>query len=122
MISFGDSIRQYVQWTLFVLALYVLGFGFTPYDVWFISLGTGSLMGLFNLWSTYRDVKKISEAAEQQKAAFPFGMVSRLATGALAALLFIRFPDVFHIAGLAGGIMTPYAVILFHSFMQIKRG
>ncbi|SFE61340.1 ATP synthase subunit I [Alteribacillus iranensis] len=122
MKTFGENIKEYVQFTLFVMALYVLGFGFTPYEDWFLSLGVGSVIGLFNLWSMYRDVKKTGEAAEQQKAAFTFGMVSRLAAGAVAALLFIRFPEVFRIAGLAGGVMTPYVIILFHSLMQIKRG
>ncbi|WP_240376163.1 ATP synthase subunit I [Bacillus piscicola] len=120
MKSFGEHVRTYVQLTLYALALYVLGWAFTPYSLLFFSLGVGALIGLFNLWSMYRDVKKLGEAAEQGKQAFTFGMLSRLATGVLAAVLIIRYPESFHIAGLVVGIMTPYILILFHSLTQIK--
>ncbi|MDA3129966.1 ATP synthase subunit I [Aliibacillus thermotolerans] len=124
MKTFEGIVLRYVQLTIIVIALYILGWGFTPYKAIFISLGVGSLIGLFNVWSMYRDTKKVGEMAAQQnegRRPILFGMISRLATGALIAILVIRFPETFDLIGLVLGIMTPYILILFHSLFQIKR-
>ncbi|RSL29665.1 ATP synthase subunit I [Salibacterium salarium] len=118
MKSFGANMKRYVQLTFFAFIFYLLGWGFTPYSELFFSLGVGAVIGLFNLWSMYRDVTKTGDAAEKQKQAFTFGMLSRMATGVLAAILIVRFPGYFHIAGLVTGIMTPYIIILLHSLFQ----
>ncbi|MFB5662741.1 ATP synthase subunit I [Alteribacillus sp. HJP-4] len=117
---FAGSIMRFVQLTMYVLALYVLGWGFLPYPEVFLSLGTGCIIGLYNVWSMYRDVRNVGAAAEENKRTFSFGMVSRLAAGALAAILLIRFPDYFHIIGLVAGLMTPYAIIFFYSLWSGK--
>ncbi|RSL31809.1 ATP synthase subunit I [Salibacterium salarium] len=118
MKSFGAHIKRYVQLTFYVFIFYLLGWGFTPYSELFFSLGVGAVIGLYNMWSMYRDVKKIGDAAEKQKQAFTFGMLPRMATGVLAAILIVRFPEYFHIAGLVAGIMTPYIIILLHSLLK----
>ncbi|MFZ4452988.1 ATP synthase subunit I [Salibacterium aidingense] len=120
MSTFAAETRRYVQLTLYVLALYVVGWGFTPYSSFFASLVLGAVIGLFNMWSMYRDVKKIGDAAEKQKKAFTIGLLARLATGALIAALFLQFPEHFHLAGLVTGIMTPYIIILLHSLFKKK--
>ncbi|MGY4688415.1 ATP synthase subunit I [Salibacterium sp. K-3] len=118
--TFAAEARRCVQLSLYVSALYVLGWGFTPYSVFFLSAILGVAAGLFNVWSMYRDVKRIGDAAVQERKAFTTGMAARLATGALAAVLFLRFPEQFHLVGLVTGIMTPYIMILLHSLFKKK--
>lgn len=120
MKTFEGNVKRYVQFTLYAMSVYVLGWGVMPYDKIFLSLLAGALIGLYNLWSMYREVKKFDEAAGKQEKRFTFGMLSRFATAALAAVLFIRFPEHFHILGLVAGIVTPYVIILFSSLFQTK--
>ncbi|MFD2707055.1 ATP synthase subunit I [Salibacterium lacus] len=118
--TFQQETRRYVQFTFYALALYVIGWGMSPYQVFFLSAVIGTGLGLFNVWSMYRDVKKLGKAAEENRSAFSAGMLSRLASGALAAVLFLQFPGHFHLMGLVTGIMTPYIIILLHSLFKKK--
>ncbi|WP_158736983.1 ATP synthase subunit I [Alteribacillus sp. YIM 98480] len=120
MKSFEGNVKRYVQFTLAAMLVYVIGWAAMPFNKIFFSLGIGALIGLFNLWSMYREVKKFDEAAGNQKRKFTFGMLSRFAAGALAAVLFIRFPEHFHILGLVAGIVTPYIIIFISSLFQTK--
>ncbi|SDI04200.1 ATP synthase protein I [Alteribacillus persepolensis] len=112
---FEANVKRYVLFSFTAMCLYVLGWAVLPYEKTFFSLGTGTLIGLFNLWSMYREVKKFDEANGKAKRKFTFGMLSRFAAGALVAVLFIRFPENFHIAGLVAGFVTPYVIIFISS-------
>ncbi|MFB4163312.1 ATP synthase subunit I [Alteribacillus sp. JSM 102045] len=121
MKTFEGNVKRYVLLTLCAMSVYFFGWAVMPYNKVFFSLGTGVLIGLFNLLSMSREVKKFGEAEGKQKRKFTFGMLSRFAAGALAAVLFVRFPEHFHIIGLVAGIVTPYVIILISSLFQIKQ-
>ncbi|WP_054637073.1 ATP synthase subunit I [Thalassobacillus sp. C254] len=121
MKDFSLMIKQYTQYTLYLTALYVLGWGFTPYETLFLSLSLGALFSLYMLWSMYRKITKLNEAIDKGKKFFTIGTVSRLALAGLLALLAIRYPDTFNIVGLVVGLMTPYILILVHALLQIRR-
>lgn len=124
MKTFEGIVLRYVKLTVIAIALYIIGWAFTPYKAVCISLVVGSLIGLFNVWSMYRETKKVGETAVQtngEKRPIMFGMISRLATGALIAILVIRFPETFDLVGLVLGIMTPYILIFFLSLLLLNR-
>ena len=115
------NVRRYTQYTLYCLSIFVLGWGFTDYQALFLGLIFGTLLSLFNLWNLYRKTVRLGQAAIEGTRAPLFGTVSRLATGAVAALAVINFPETFHIVGVIIGLMLTYIIILIDSLMQKKR-
>ena len=51
-------VRKYI---LYLLALYVLGWGFTSHQTVFLGLILGTSLSLFNLWLLVRKTKKFGE-------------------------------------------------------------
>lgn len=121
MSQFSASMRRYVQFNLYLLALYVLGWGFTPYESIFLGLILGAVLGLYNLWSMYSKTKRLGQVAVEGKKIYSIGTLSRFAVGALIAFVAIRYPDTFHLVGLIIGLMSTYIIILIDSLFQIKR-
>ncbi|WP_018923173.1 ATP synthase subunit I [Salsuginibacillus kocurii] len=120
MTDFSMKIRLYVQWSLYLTAFYVLGWGFTDYTTIFAGLVLGAVFALYNLWSMYSKVKKLGQTATEGKRFLSLGTFSRLAVAVLAVLIVIRFPELFHPVGVVIGLMTPYIVILVHAILQIR--
>jgi ATP synthase protein I len=120
MNQFSASMRRYMQYSLYLLALYVLGWGFTPYDLFFQGLIFGAVLGLFNLWSMFSKTKRLGQAALEGKKMYSLGTLSRFAVGGFAAIIAIRYPETFHIIGLVIGLMSAYIIILIDSLFQIK--
>ncbi|PLT35870.1 ATP synthase subunit I [Bacillus sp. V5-8f] len=110
--------RTYI---MFLLALYVLGAGFTPYNTIFNGLILGTAFSLFNLWSLVRKNRKFSEAVAANKKAKSLGTLTRIAIGALAAVIALRYPEHFHIVSVVIGLMTAYVVIIIDFFIQNLR-
>ncbi|PSL45782.1 ATP synthase protein I [Salsuginibacillus halophilus] len=121
MTDYGVEIRRIAQWTMYAMALYALGWGFTPYTPVFAGLLLGGAFSLYNVWSMYQKIRKLGEAAASGGRFMTLGTLSRLAVGALAAVVIIQFPDEFHPAGVVGGLMTPYVLIFFRSLLEVRR-
>ncbi|WP_096203049.1 ATP synthase subunit I [Bacillus sp. FJAT-45350] len=120
MNQFSASMRRYTSYNLYLLALYVLGWGFTPYDSFFQGLIIGAVLGSYNLWSMYSKTKRLGQAAVEGKKMYTIGTLSRFAVGAIIAIIAIRYPETFHIIGLIIGLMSAYIIILIDSLFQIK--
>ena len=73
------------------------------------------------MWNLYRKTLKLGQAAVEGTRTPFFGMISRLATGAVAALAIINFPETFHLVGVIIGLMLTYIIILIDSLIQKKR-
>ncbi|MBU8905883.1 ATP synthase subunit I [Desertibacillus haloalkaliphilus] len=121
MDQYAASMRRYVQYMLYVVALFVLGWGFTPYDSMFLGLILGSAFSFYNLWSMYTKMKQLGQAATGEKKVYSIGTLSRFAVGALAAIIAIRYPETFHLVGVIIGLMLTYIIILIDSLLQIRR-
>ncbi|WP_226679126.1 ATP synthase subunit I [Mesobacillus jeotgali] len=107
--------RKYI-FTL--LSLYVLGYGFTSYQSVFAGLIFGTSLSLFNLWLLARKMNNFGDSVVQGKKVRSLGSLSRLATGALAVIVAMEYPDRIDLVFTVLGLMTAYIVIMIDFFVQ----
>ncbi|TYR80172.1 ATP synthase subunit I [Priestia megaterium] len=111
-------LRSYI---LYLLALYVLGWGFTSYQSVFAGLILGTVISLYNLWGLVRKFKKFGRAFDEGKKPRSLGTVTRFATAALAVVITISYPKTFHLISVVVGLMTSYVVIVIDFVVQNLR-
>ncbi|MFD0050855.1 ATP synthase subunit I [Actinomycetes bacterium NPDC127524] len=110
--------RKYI---IYLLAIYVLGAGFTPYYTIFLGLILGTSFSLFNYWSMVKKNRKFSEAAAEGRKMKSLGSLTRMAAAALAAVIALNYPEKFQMASVVIGLMTGYLVIMIDFFIQNLR-
>jgi ATP synthase protein I len=109
------QVRKYI---LFLLALFVLAWGFSPQKTIFLGLILGTSLSLFNLWILTKKMDRFSAAMEQGRAMRSFGFLSRVATAVFAVIIAMNYPEYFHLISVIIGLMTAYIVIMINSFVQ----
>ncbi len=110
--EFQHMITRQRKWMFYLLALLVLGWGFTPWQPVFLGLLLGSILSFFNLWLMQKKITKLGEtSAKGEKPSRGIGTLTRLATGALAAVIVLQFEEHFHLVSVVLGLMTAYFVI-----------
>ncbi len=112
MNDYQNMVNRQRKWMLYLLAISVLGWGFTDYQVIFQSLILGQTVGFFNLFLLQKKTDVIGEKAAANQMARSFGSLSRFASAALVVVIVLRFPEHFHIIAAVLGLMTPYLVIM----------
>jgi ATP synthase protein I len=110
--------RKYI---VYLLGIYVLGAVFTTYDTIFQGLMLGTIFSLFIFWSMVQKNRKFSEAAAEGKKIRSLGSLTRMSSGALAAIIALRYPEKFEIVSVVLGLMTVYLVIMIDYFIQHLR-
>jgi ATP synthase protein I len=106
------------KYLFYMLALFVLGWGFTPYKKVFLGLIFGTAVGLFNLWILFRKSKRIGQAIEKKKKMYSMGMSMRMMIAGVSVFIAMRYPDLFHLYSVVFGLMTSYIVILIDVFIS----
>ncbi|WP_066310015.1 ATP synthase subunit I [Bacillus sp. FJAT-29814] len=106
------------RWIFYLLSIYVLGWGFTAYKSIFLGLIFGTSLSLFNLWLMVRKTDQFGEKVLQRKKVRSLGSFSRMATGALAVVVAMRYPEEFHLISVVIGLMTSYIVIMIDFFIH----
>ncbi|MFG6114064.1 ATP synthase subunit I [Halobacillus sp. MO56] len=112
MEAYQQMITRQRKWMFYLLALFVLGWGLTPYASIFLGLLLGSSLSFYNLWLMQRKVDKFGEATARQKSVKGIGTFSRLMAGGLAVLIALQFEEYFHLIAVVLGLMTAYIVIM----------
>ncbi|KGX86446.1 ATP synthase I [Pontibacillus litoralis JSM 072002] len=107
------------RWTINLLAVFVLGWGFTSYQHIFLGLILGTVFSFYNLWLLQRKINHFGEAVSRQERVKTLGTLSRFAAGALAILIALRYDNHFHLIAVVIGLMTTYVVIMIE-FMVSK--
>lgn len=107
------SIRRYLSYAAYVLAVLVIGWGFTPYPRIFLSLILGTIIGFLNIILLYFRVEKAGRAVAAGKKVRSLGMLTRFALAGLAVFIVITFPEIFHMVSMIFGLMIPYVIIFF---------
>ncbi|MFC0296477.1 ATP synthase subunit I [Geobacillus jurassicus] len=107
-----------VRYILYLLAIYTLGFGFTPYKTVFLSLILGTSISLLMVWNLTRKIEKFGQAVAARKKVRTLGTLSRLALAALAAVIVLKYPQHFDIVPTVLGLMTSYIVIIIDFFFH----
>jgi len=110
--QYKTMITRQRKWMIYLLALFVLGWGFLPYQDVFLGLILGAVLSFFNLWLMQRKINQMGQAAEKNQTFRAMGTFSRMAAGALAILIALRFQQHFHLIAVVLGLMTTYVVIM----------
>jgi ATP synthase protein I len=112
------------KWMLYLLAIYVLGWGFTSYQTIFLGLILGTAFSMINLWMLIKRMRKFDKLITNGKKVRSLGSLSRLAMAALAIVIALKWTRYFQTGSVVLGLMTNYIVImidyLFHSFYVHK--
>ncbi|MDM5329702.1 ATP synthase subunit I [Neobacillus sp. CF12] len=116
MPEFQTMFARQRKWMFFLLSFYVLGWGFTSQQSIFLGLILGTSLSLFNLWLMARKIDKFGQAAAEGRQVRSLGSFSRMATGALAIVITMRYPEQFHLISVVIGLMTSYIVIMIDFF------
>ncbi|OLO42277.1 ATP synthase subunit [Alkalihalophilus pseudofirmus] len=118
MTSFAGNMRRYVQYTFYLLALLVLGWGFTPYESFFLGFILGSVLSLLILWSLFSRVKRLGQAVEEGKKMYSLGTLTRFALAVLGVIIATRYPEVIQLYGVVIGLMSTYFIIFLDFIIQ----
>lgn len=110
--QYNTMVTRQRKWMIYLLALFVLGWGFLPYKDVFLGLILGTVLSFFNLWLMQRKINQMGQAAEENRTARAFGTFSRMAAAGLAILIALRFHQHFHLIAVVLGLMTTYVVIM----------
>ena len=109
---------RYRRYMFYLLALYVLGWGFTSYQPVFAGLILGTVLGFFNIWLLAKKTDMLGEAVAKGGKVRTLGTLSRMATAVLAVVIAMRFPEFFHFVSVILGLMTFIIVIMIDFFLQ----
>jgi ATP synthase protein I len=111
-------LRSYI---FLILALFVLGWGFTEYQSVFLGLILGTVFSLYNLWILVRRERQFGQAVEQGRKVKSVGTFTRFATAALGVIIALRYPEEVHLVAFIMGLMTFYFVIIIDFIIQSIR-
>jgi ATP synthase protein I len=110
------------KYMLFLLAAYVLGWGFTLQQPVFLGLILGTSLSLFNLWNLVRKTNQFGEVMVNGGKIRSLGLLTRMATAVFAVLIAMEYPEYIHLISVIIGLMTAYIVIMIDSFFQFFHG
>ncbi|MBN9655265.1 ATP synthase subunit I [Halobacillus litoralis] len=112
MQGYQQMMTRQRKWMFYLLALFVLGWGITPWQPIFLGLLLGSALSFYNLWLMQRKIRKLGEASADNRSVRGIGTFTRLASGALAVVIALQFEEYFHLIAVVLGLMAAYIVIL----------
>ncbi len=119
MLQFKTMFTRERKYIVYLLAVYVLGWGFTSYQSIFLGLILGTTLSLFNLWLLVRKIDQFGEVMEKGGKMRSLGLMSRMAAAIFAVLLAVEYPEYIHLISVVIGLMTSYLVIMIDSFIQL---
>lgn len=96
----------------FILAVFVLGWGVTPYQEVFAGLIVGSLFGIYNMWILVRRMEKFDRAVAEGSKVRSLGTALRFASGVAVVAIAILFAEHIHLVSAVIGLMIPYGLLL----------
>ncbi len=105
----------------YLLAIYVLGWGFTSYPSVFLGLIFGTSLSLFNFWLLARRMRTFGDSVIQGKKVRSLGSLSRMAVAAFAVIISSNYPEQLNLISVIIGLMTSYVVIMIDFFIHSFR-
>ncbi|WP_165998649.1 ATP synthase subunit I [Bacillus sp. Cs-700] len=120
MTEYTQSFRRYMQFTLYLLAIFVMGWGITSYKALFLGLILGTIFSIYNLFNMFRKIDRLGEATVKGTKARSLGLLTRQAVAGLGVLIALRYPEYFNLLGVVIGLMTTYIIILIDSISKIR--
>src|SRR3954451_19518964 len=108
------------KYMLFLLAAYVLGWGFTLQQPVFLGLILGTSLSLFNLWNLVRKTNQFGEVMVNGGKIRSLGLLTRMATAVFAVLIAMEYSNDIHLISVVIGLMTAYIVIMIDNFLAFS--
>lgn len=121
MHQYEQMISRQRKWMFYILALFVIGAGLTPYPRIFLGLILGTALSFYNLWVMQRKIQRFGYAVSENRSVRGIGSFTRLASAGLAVLIALRFEEYFHMIAVVMGLMTMYVVIMIEFTISISR-
>jgi ATP synthase protein I len=112
MTEYGSMAARQRKWMFYLLAILVLGAGFTPYLTIFLGLLLGSAVSFYNLWLLQKKIVDFTGAVANKQPVKGIGTLSRFAAAALVIIIALRFEAYFNVIAVLIGLMTSYLVIM----------
>jgi len=113
MSEYEHMVSRQRKWMFYLLALIVLGIGFSSYTYFFNGLLLGTIVSFYNLWNLQRKIRRFGESAlESNKPILGIGTFTRMLSAGLAILIAIQFKAHFHIIGVILGLISSYVIIV----------
>ncbi|WP_071393286.1 ATP synthase subunit I [Bacillus tuaregi] len=119
MLQFKTMFTRERKYIFYLLAVYVLGWGFTSYQSIFLGLILGTSLSLFNLWLLVKKIDQFGNVMEKGGKMRSLGMMSRMAAAIFAVMLAMEYPEYIHPISVVIGLMTAYIVIMIDSILQL---
>nr|WP_284140299.1 ATP synthase subunit I [Virgibacillus sp. LDC-1] len=117
MSDYEQMIVRQRKWMLYLLAMFLLGAGITPFMEVFLGLLLGTIASFYNLYLLQKKTLEFTEAIARKQSSRGIGMLSRFAAAALVVLIALRYEEQFHIIAVIIGLMTSYIVIMIDFMM-----
>jgi len=108
--------RHFLKFLLFPLILSLLIYLFTKSSI-AAGFALGTIASIFLLWNWYYNL----ERAYGSEGKIRTGTVARLLIVIVTCLFWVRFPDVFSIFGIAGGLLLSYIMIIFRAIKELTK-
>lgn len=118
MLDFMEMYKRQRKWLFYLLSVYVIGWGFTPYQSVFLGLILGTSFSFFNLYLLAKKSSSFDKAIAKGKKVRSLGSLSRMASAGIAMLIGLKYPEYFNAISVVLGLMTVYIVIPIHYFFQ----
>lgn len=129
MVDMHELVIRQKKYTYYLLALFLLGWGFTPYQRVFLGLVIGVVMSFISLRLVARRTDKLIDRVLQTKEtnirfkATAVSTYSRLAAVGLVIIFAVRYEQFIEVWGFALGLMTGYLVMIIdYIYLQYIRG
>ncbi len=129
MVDIHELIIRHKKYTYYLLALFVLGWGFTPYQRVFLGLVIGICVCFVSLSLVAKRTDKLMERVLKTKEtkirykATAVSTYSRLAATGLVILFAVQYPHYIEVWGFALGLMTGYLVMIIdYIYLQYIKG
>ena len=106
------TFKRQLKYILYILAIYVLGWGFTDYQTIFAGLMLGTAISTFNAWLLMKKSQQVGASAAGGKPSRSIGTASRYAAAILAAIIALKYPQFINIYSTVLGLVTANVVIV----------
>jgi ATP synthase protein I len=127
MIEMHELITRQKKYMYYLLALFVLGWGFTPHRAVFLGLILGTIVSFLGLRLVARRtdklLDKVTEGKKVRARARAVSTYSRLAAIGLLIILAVKYEELIEVWALGFGLMTGYLVMIIDFlYLQYIRG
>lgn len=116
-----EQVVKLLKYSCFLLALFVIGWGFTEHKAFFLGLILGTCAGLFNaLFMAYK-VYQFGVRQAQGRPMFGTGMLTRYAVAIVATFFAVRYPDRFNVVTTVIGLALAQLILFVNGLWDSVR-